>query len=185
MSLIVYLSVILLITLLGTYLVIENNRKKAESAKKAQYQAKYQKLNNTLKDQIKILSDARFIRPKDVNSLQSISNHFFVVQPKTEDNLQLLEQLVDSLVFVFASEMNKTLITHDKETLTKQLQLFIADLPKSGIGFNQDFYQQQLPAMITLLKTPDINLTEATENIVLDDDPSAGENELQIEKAAS
>lgn len=185
MSLIVYLSVILLITLLGTYLVIENNRKKAESAKKAQYQAKYQKLNNALKEQVKLLSDARFIKPKDATSLQSISNHFFVVQTKTEENLQLLEQLVDSLVFVFASEMNKTLITLDKETLTKQLQHFIADLPKSGIGFNQEFYQQQLPAMITLLKTPDVNLGDNTELGDNNEQPPELVTDHQIEKAAS
>jgi hypothetical protein len=185
MSLIVYLSVTLLITLLGTYLVIENNRKKAESAKKAQYQAKYQKLNNALKEQVKLLSDARFIKPKDATSLQSISNHFFVVQPKTEENLQLLEQLVDSLVFVFASEMNKTLITLDKETLTKQLQHFIADLPKSGIGFNQEFYQQQLPAMITLLKTPDVNLGDNTEQGDNNEQSPELVTDHQIEKAAS
>lgn len=171
MNIVVLLSIVLLITLLGTYLVVENNKKKAQQLQKRIYNDRVSSAHTELRKQLLIIKDARLIRPMDVNTIAQLATNFFVVQSKTEENLEQLENLSHSLVVMLQSEVNKTFIGQDSEQLKLNLRDFVNALPKNGRDFNQEFYQTQLPSLVATIATSEfIAQTEEIEKEQTEDD---------------
>ena len=96
MTYVVFFALLLLITLLASYLKIESNRKKAIEAKKKLFNERVSHVNARLKTKLNELLDAKVIRPKYIPRIQAILSNFFVVQPHTDENLQQLEDIADS-----------------------------------------------------------------------------------------
>ncbi|KPH59641.1 hypothetical protein HJP15_17145 [Pseudoalteromonas sp. NEC-BIFX-2020_002] len=172
MTYVVFFAILLLITLLGSYLVIENNRRKAVEAKKKLFNARVTEVTNNLKAKLNEFSDAKILRPKYIARTQVIASNFFVVQPHTDENLLYLEGIIESLISTISSELAKTYVTGERDALAEKLDYFVADLPQTGIAYNHGFYREILPSLIKILQSPELqnndnedysNATEQTE----------------------
>ncbi|WP_404339527.1 hypothetical protein [Pseudoalteromonas mariniglutinosa] len=152
MSSIVFFALLLLITLLGCYLVIENNRRKAIEAKKKCFNNRVKEVNYHFKNEMIRLSEEKIIRPKHVDRLVMICNNFFVVQAQNEENLAKLEHIIDLLTNTINTELNSAQLTNDQSSLSDRMQYFISELPHHGIAYNKIFYTEILPSLITSIK---------------------------------
>lgn len=174
MTYVVLLSVILLIALFSTYTVIEKNRKKAEALKKHLFNERVKIVTDNYKKQLSYFSEAKLLRPKHVPAMQAIASNFFVVQAHNDSNLILMEACLDNLSSVLASEMAKAHVTGNKDELAERVLHFATELP-SGRGFNKIFYEEQLPALVFTLKSPDI--LPSPEEDLQDPEPSEVHND--------
>lgn len=154
---VVLLSVALLITLLATYLVIDNNRKKAEQLQKKIFNERISESSEQLKAHLLLLKDARLIRPMDINTIAQIASNFFVVQAKSDETISFLEQTIESFINCSQKELNKAYMTQDKEPIIEAYSLFMKQLPTSGRDFNHEFYQY-FPSLTAVLVSPEIAL---------------------------
>ncbi|CAM3958507.1 hypothetical protein PSBY109024_01705 [Pseudoalteromonas byunsanensis] len=162
-SYIVFFTLLLLITLLGVYVVIENNRKKAREAEKKIFNNRLKEITTSFKHKTAEYVDAKILRPKYAPKINAIVSNFFVVQAHTEDNLSQLEVVSELFTRTVGTELGKCRITGNTDLLAEQLQYFVAELPSNGIAYNKDFYYEILPALITLIKTPDVPMGMETE----------------------
>ena len=153
MTYVVFFALLLLITLLATYLKVESNRKKAIEARKKLFNERVSHVNTRLKTKLNELLDAKIIRPKYIPRIQAIVNNFFVVQPHTDENLQQLEDIADLLINTLSNELIKTNQTNIIQPLIDNIQYFVSELPQQGILYNKNFYINTLPPLIALLKT--------------------------------
>ncbi|WP_033017592.1 hypothetical protein, partial [Pseudoalteromonas sp. BSi20652] len=119
--------------------------------------------NNRVKLKLNELLDAKIIRPKYNPRIQAVVSNFFVVQPHTDENLQRLEDAVDSLVNTLSSELIKTNQTDLIQPLIDNIEYFVSELPQQGILYNKSFYTNTLPPLIALLKTE--NSSQPTDTI--------------------
>ncbi|HAG41684.1 MAG TPA: hypothetical protein DCL33_17605, partial [Pseudoalteromonas sp.] len=71
MTYVVIFALLLLITLLGAYIRVENNRKKALETKKKQFNERVAQVNTRLKTKLNNLLEAKIIRPKYVAQIQA------------------------------------------------------------------------------------------------------------------
>ncbi len=153
MTYVVFFALLLLITLLASYLKVESNRKKAIEARKKLFNERVSHVNTRLKTKLNDLLDAKIIRPKYVPRIQAIVNNFFVVQSHTDENLQQLEDIADLLINTLSNELIKTNQTNIIQPLIDNIQYFVSELPQQGILYNKSFYINTLPPLIALLKT--------------------------------
>ncbi|MFC3034574.1 hypothetical protein ACFOEE_18900 [Pseudoalteromonas fenneropenaei] len=155
MNVIVLVTVFLLITILGVYLVVENNRRKAIEAEKRAYNERVRELHRHFKARLAEFAEARIVRPKYLPKLQAIISNFFVVQPHNEENLLHLEKVTDLFLATVTNELKKCQVTGRFDELAEQMQYFVAELPNTGIAFNRAFYHEILPALIVVIRTSD------------------------------
>ncbi|ESP90291.1 MULTISPECIES: hypothetical protein [Pseudoalteromonas] len=155
MSYIVFVSIVLLITILGVYMVIENNRQKARDAEKKIFNERVKDISSLYKRKIAEYVDCKLIRPKHAPKFNAIVSNFFVVQSHNEENLARLEKVSEHLLSQIGSELNKCRSNDNVELLSEQLFLFAAELPSAGIAYNKNFYVEILPALISRIQTPD------------------------------
>ena len=135
MTYVVFFALLLLITLLYSYLKIESNRKKAIEARKKLFNERVSHVNSRLKAKLNDLLD---------------------VQSHTDENLQQLEDTADLLINTLSNELIKTNQTNIIQPLIDNIQYFVSELPQQGILYNKSFYLNTLPPLIGLLKTEDI-----------------------------
>jgi hypothetical protein len=165
MTYVVFFALLLLITLLATYLKVESNRKKAIEARKKLFNERVSHVNTRLKTKLNELLDAKIIRPKYIPRIQAIVNNFFVVQPHTDENLQQLEDIADLLINTLSNELIKTNQTNIIQPLIDNIQYFVSELPQQGILYNKSFYINVLPPLISLIKTEDtVQLTDIVDD---------------------
>ncbi|SFC93986.1 hypothetical protein [Pseudoalteromonas denitrificans] len=175
MTYVVFFTIILLITLLGVFLTIESNKKKAILLKKQNFTERQNHAISHFKTQISQFIEAKILRPKHGQNLQAIAGNFFVVQAHNEDNLLILESTLENLINTLNSELAKANISNDKETIANKILDFIQELPTSARDYHNEFYTQIMPALIVTLKTPDLVIEdEAAEDPLL-----TPENELE------
>ncbi|MCF6442547.1 hypothetical protein L1077_24260 [Pseudoalteromonas luteoviolacea] len=155
MTYIVFVSIVLLITILGVYMVIENNRQKARDAEKKIFNERVKDITSLYKRKIAEYVDCKLIRPKHAPKFNAIVGNFFVVQAHNEENLARLERVSEHLLSQVGSELNKCRSNDTVDLLTEQLFLFAAELPSAGIAYNKNFYTEILPALISRIQTPD------------------------------
>jgi hypothetical protein len=176
MSYIVFATLILLITLLGVYVVIENNRKKAREAEKKMFNDRLKRINSQFKFKTAEFVEAKALRPKYSPKVNAIVGNFFVVQAHTEENLDKLERIAEQFIHCVTNELNKCRGNGNLDLLADQLQYFVAELPTSGISYNKEFYQEILPALIIMIKTPDQEPNHSS-----DDESSQSDEALKSE----
>ncbi|MBH0090536.1 MULTISPECIES: hypothetical protein [unclassified Pseudoalteromonas] len=165
MTYVVFFALLLLITLLATYLKVESNRKKAIEARKKLFNERVSHVNTRLKTKLNELLDAKIIRPKYIPRIQAIVNNFFVVQPHTDENLQQLEDIADLLINTLSNELIKTNQTNIIQPLIDNIQYFVSELPQQGILYNKSFYINVLPPLIALIITEDtVQLTDIVDD---------------------
>ncbi|MFK3865673.1 hypothetical protein [Pseudoalteromonas rhizosphaerae] len=157
MTYVVFFALLLLITLLGSYLMIENNRRKALEAQKKLFNNRVKEVTQQLKIKLNEYCDAKIIRPKYIPRIQVIASNFFVVQPHTDENLLYLERINESLISTISSELAKTYVTGERDALAERLDFFVAELPIAGVAYNKTFYHELLPSMIKVLRTDDLS----------------------------
>jgi hypothetical protein len=178
-SYIVFFTLILLITLLGVYVVIENNRKKAREAEKKIFNDRLKEITTHFKIRTQEYVDAKILRPKYAPKINAIVSNFFVVQAHTEQNLNQLEQVSAQFTRTVGAELGKCHDVGRLDLLAEQLQYFVAELPTAGIAYNKDFYYEILPALITLIKTPDLPAELQQEDSDADSEESSEEDVQQ------
>ncbi len=161
MTYVVLITIILLITLLATYLVIENNRKKAEQLKKQQLIDRQKHTVDFYKKQLALYVDAKILRPKHSHNMLVIAGNFFVVQAKSEDNLELFESCIESLMTTINNEIAKSHITGNTEILANNMLSFIESLPTSARDYNKEFYSQMLHTLVLTITTPELKVESA------------------------
>ncbi|HCV01158.1 hypothetical protein AAEU31_10825 [Pseudoalteromonas sp. SSMSWG5] len=152
MSYIVFLALLLLITLLGCYWMVESNRRKAIEAEKKRFNQRVKEINNDFKSKLIDFSEGKLIRPKNVSRLSQITSNFFVVQAHNEENLAHLEYISDLLINTIIMEASKAQTPEELDQLADRLQYFMAELPYNGIEYNKSFYQESLPSLIEVIK---------------------------------
>lgn len=163
MTYIVFFTIILLIALLGFFLSIESSKKKAELLKKQIFTDRQNQAIAHFKEQLTQYVEAKILRPKHSQNLNAIASNFFVVQSHNEDNLTILETTIESLTACLNSELAKTNISGNKESITNNILSFINELPRSARDYNNVFYTQILPALIVSLQTPDLEFDETVD----------------------
>lgn len=173
MTYVVVLALLLLITLLGSYLLIENNRKKTLKENKRLFNERVASSQKRLKTKLNELHEAKAINIKHLQRIQAIANNYFVVQAHTEENLTNLEALCDQLIHILTEELSKTYRSNDSQAFNDSTKQFVDELPAQGILFNKSFYQQTLPTLLLKLKTEEIN--QAVDNNSINDDFSVTE----------
>jgi hypothetical protein len=173
MTYIVFVTILLLITLLGSYLVVENNRKKAIEAKKKLFNDRVAQTHTRLKIKLNELLEAKVIRPKYIQRFQAIVGNFFVVQAHTEENLQKLEAISSLLINTLSAELIKVYQNDDRQAFADRIQYFVAELPQQGILYNKSFYHDILPALITTLHTEensqDTDINSDNDSLIVED----------------
>ncbi|MCF2847187.1 hypothetical protein NH514_02015 [Pseudoalteromonas sp. ACER1] len=152
MSYIVFLALLLLITLLGCYWVVESNRRKAIEAEKKRFNQRVKEINNDFKNKLIDFSEGKIIRPKNISRLNMITSNYFVVQAHNEENLTYLEFISDLLINTIIMEASKAQSPEEIDQLADRLQYFMAELPNNGIEYNKAFYQEALPSLIEVIK---------------------------------
>lgn len=156
MTSLVVATLVLLIVLLGVYVIIENNRKKAREAEKRAFNERVKEINAHFKEKLVELVDAKIVRPKYMPKLLAITGNFFVVQHHTEENLAHLERVTDMFFNAVGKELQKcTANNANIDLLETQMQYFVAELPSQGIGYNKTFYREIYPALLLLLQIPE------------------------------
>ncbi|EWS97476.1 hypothetical protein BG00_13535 [Pseudoalteromonas sp. SCSIO_11900] len=184
MNYVVFLALLLLITLLGSYLLIESNRKKTIEAKKKLFNERVASTQSRLKIKLNELLDAKVISAKHLPRIQAVVSNFFVVQPHTDENLNKLESLCDLLINILNEELIKTYKNNNSQAFSDTTQYFIAELPAQGILYNKNFYQEVLPTLILKLKTEEIaqpiDNIELSDEIPLIDDEKVTLNESRL-----
>ena len=138
MGYIVFLALLLLITLLGCYWIIESNRQKAIEAEKKRFNQR--------------VKEAKLIRPKNIGSLHQITSNYFVVQAHNEENLNQLEYISDLFINTVIAEASRLQSEAEHDQLADRLQYFMAQLPRNGIEFNKTFYQETFPSLVETIK---------------------------------
>jgi len=156
MNYIIIATIVLLITLLGVYLVIENNRQKAKNAEKQIFNQRHNEVTLHFKTKTSEFVAAGALPSKYSGTVNAIVNNFFVVQAHSEDNLNQLERIVELFILTVGEEVHKHREKDTMDSLKDTLTAFAKELPTNGVAYNRDFYFESLPAMITLLKTADI-----------------------------
>ena len=181
MVLIVVLALILLIALLSVYIIIERNREKARELERRLFNTRIKEIQQRFASTLNEYVEARVLRPKNTTQLNAICGNFFVVQGKSQENLDYLQYVSNRLLQTFQSELTKADARHDLEGLHDRMQLFVAELPRRGIEFNHAFYHEILPSMITQLVSRDLTAQELQEleqaTVTPDDDLSHPELE--------
>ena len=157
MVFVVILTLILLITLLGVYMVIERNREKAREAQRRMFNARVKQVQQRFQSHLHEYEEARILRPKHVPQLNAICSNFFVVQGHNEDNLTYLEYISERVLQTLDSELAKSYVRNDIDTLAERIQYFISELPTRGIEFNAAFYHDILPTLLTQLTSSDLS----------------------------
>ncbi|TGE81193.1 hypothetical protein C7Y70_12315 [Pseudoalteromonas sp. KS88] len=179
MTYVVFFAILLLITLLGTYLVIENNRRNAREAEKKLFNNRVAEVTSNLKGKLNYFSEAHILRPKYIPRLQVIASNFFVVQPHSDENLLYLERIVESFISTVNSELTKSFVTGERDKLAEQLSLFVAELPYAGIEYNRDFYYEILPSLIKTLESPDIASDQGVPEVEVDEEQESDDSNTQ------
>ena len=156
MTYVVFFALLLLITLLATYLKIESNRRKAIEAQKKQFNERVSQVGARLKSKLNELVEAKILRPKYAPRIQAIVSNFFVVQKHTDENLQTLEDVSDLLINTLSNELTKANQMGNGQSLEENIQYFVSELPQQGISYNKTFYSEALPNLIELIKTNDL-----------------------------
>lgn len=184
MTYLIIATIVLLITLLGVYLVIENNRKKAKNAEKQIFNQRHNEVTLHFKTKTSEFVAAGAIPSKHSGTINTIVNNFFVVQAHTEDNLNQLERIVELFILTVGEEVHKHREKDTMDTLKDTMTAFAKELPSNGVAYNKDFYYESLPAMITLLKTADIADVESEDKDDTDTDPDQN-NQTEVNKLAT
>lgn len=178
MTTLVLVTLILLIVLLGVYVTIENNRKKAREAEKRAFNERVKEINAHFKEKLVELVDAKIVRPKYMPKLQAITSNFFVVQHHTEENLTHLERVSEQFLAAVGKELQKCMANNlDVDLLATQMQYFVAELPSQGIGYNKTFYNEIYPALLLLLQIPESTATQSEQMEGTDDQALAEDNQ--------
>ena len=187
MSYIVFLALLLLITLLGCYWMVESNRRKAIEAEKKRFNQRVKEINNDFKDKLIDFSESKIIRPKNISRLSMITSNYFVVQAHNEENLTYLEYISDLLLNTIIMEASKAQSPEQIDQLADRLQYFIAELPYNGIEYNKAFYQESLPSLIEVIKyqpPADLQDDQPPAQSTQASDDSTAENQLsELSKA--
>lgn len=173
MNYLVFAAIVLLITFLGVYLVIENNRKKAQNAEKKQFNERIAEVTLQFKSKTAEFVAAGAIHGKSSGKINAIVVNYFVVQAHNQENLDHLEKLTEQYILTVGAELNKCRELNTLETLSDVMAQFADELPTNGVAYNKDFYRETLPSLITLIKTPD----EAELDAVSDADGSINSDE--------
>ncbi len=192
MNYIIIATIVLLITLLGVYLVIENNRRRAKNAEKQVFNQRHNEVILHFKTKTSEFVAAGAIASKYSGTINTIVNNFFVVQAHTEDNLNQLERIVELFILTVGEEVHKHREEDTMDTLKDTMAAFAKELPTNGVAYNKDFYYESLPAMIILLKTADVNDVEDQDSDDTDtnsdidaDEGSDQNNQNELNKLAS
>ncbi|RZM73177.1 hypothetical protein [Pseudoalteromonas rubra] len=190
MSYVVFVSITLLITILGVYVVIENNRKKAREAEKRVFNERLKEISSHFKSKISEFVSYKLIRPKHAPQFNAIVGNFFVVQAHNDENLEALERVTDHLLATIGNELNKCRENGNMELLADQLFMFVSELPSAGIAYNKAFYSEILPALISRIQTPDTPAQTDTQETVQSEEDAAAQTEnndpsMQQQKAAA
>ncbi|KAF7786583.1 hypothetical protein PRUB_a1195 [Pseudoalteromonas rubra] len=190
MSYVVFVSITLLITILGVYVVIENNRKKAREAEKRVFNERLKEISSHFKSKISEFVNYKLIRPKHAPQFNAIVGNFFVVQAHNDDNLEALERVTDQLLATIGKELNKCRENGNMDLLADQLFMFVSELPSAGLAYNKAFYSEILPALISRIQTPDTPAQADTQEAVQNEEESVTSSEsddssAQQQKAAA
>jgi hypothetical protein len=162
MTYIIIATIVLLITLLGVYLVIESNRKKAKNAEKLVFNQRHNEVTLHFKSKTSEFVAAGAIPAKYSGTINTIVNNFFVVQAHSEDNLNQLERIVELFILTVGEEVHKHRESDSMDKLKDKMTAFAKELPTNGVAYNKSFYYESLPSMITLIKTADMDDVEET-----------------------
>ncbi|MBQ4833234.1 hypothetical protein J8L70_08275 [Pseudoalteromonas sp. MMG010] len=152
MGYIVFFSLLLLITLLRSYLAIEKNRRIADKIKKQQYNERIDQVKSRLKRKLIILQSNISIKANHLASFNSIVGNFYVVQPHTDEKLEQLEDIVELLISTLNHSIRVLEHTENKQILCDKVEQFVEQLPNQGRLFNHCFYTTVLPTLIKSLE---------------------------------
>lgn len=151
MTWVVILSILLLITTLAVYKVIDKERQQRLALEKQYNNERITNVSQSLKLNLQEYIALELLTPKQLAALLAITNNFFVVQPRNEQNITYLEFISAELMASFATAQQHAALNNQEAQLEEKINDFINELPTKGVDYNYGFYHDYLPVLLLAL----------------------------------
>ena len=146
---IAYFFILVFMVLVVAYFMVEAQRKKDRELKKQQIITRVTVMKDNYKQAVLSLVQQRLLNKRGQESVYRIANNFFVFQAVTIENIERCETLLESVI----AAMPEVYEQGDNVDYAQGIiSLFVRGLPTTSAGHSINFYQQQLPSLITQLK---------------------------------
>jgi hypothetical protein len=148
LEVIAYVVPLVLVALIGAYVYVEAQKRKAIEEKKKAVILYVATIKDKFKANIKQYVEQDILTIKQYQSLYRIANNFFIFQPITGKSIEFCEH---SLNNVISAIPNSTPDSVHFELVQQQISLFVSSLPVVANGYNASFYRNELPLLIKRL----------------------------------
>jgi hypothetical protein len=155
LEVIAYFVPLVLIALVGAYVYIETQKRKAIEVKKKAVIVYVATIKDKFKTKIIQLVEQEILTIKQHQSIYRIANNFFIFQPVTSKSIEFCEHTLNNVISAIP---NGGADTPHFVLLQEKISLFVMALPVVANGYNASFYRNELPLLIK-------GLVESKENI--------------------
>ena len=148
LEIITYGVPLILVSLVGAYLYVEAQRKKAIEESKKAVIIRVASVKDKFKAELKRFVEQEILTIKQHESLYRIANNFFVFQPITDKSIEFCEYSLNNVISAIPNNGPESL---HFDRIQEQIKLFIRALPVQPNDYNGKFYRKDLPKLIKRL----------------------------------
>lgn len=156
-----YFLLLVVVCLVGAYLYIEAQRKKAIAEQKRAISLRVTKLKSTYKQTLLGFVEEQIITIPQHDVLYRIANNFFIFQPINDQSINNCEFTLNNITGALYNI--KPSMPHYPE-IQEQVTAFVAQLPLQARDFNPNFYKVTLPKLVNKF----VELKEEINNVDTD-----------------
>lgn len=160
---IVYMVSLVLAALIGAYVYVETQKRKAIQQKNNAITLSIARIKDKFKEDIKHLVEQDILTLKQYESIYRIANNFFVFQAVTSKSIEFCEHLLNNVISAIPNSGPDSI---HYQLAQEQISLFVRALPATANRYNSSFYRKDLPRLIK-------NLIDSKESIFKVDDDSS------------
>lgn len=170
-----YVVPTVLITLIGAYIYIEGQKRKAIEQQKKAITLRITNIKVNFKADLKAFVEQQILTVKQHDSFFRIANNFFIFQPVTTKSIAFYEY---SLKNVISAMPNAEPDSVHFERVQEKINIFVRALPTAANGYNSQFYREELPKLTQHL----IDAKEDIYNVEIDLNDLSTKTSLTIEE---
>ena len=140
-----YIVPTVLVTLIGAYLYVEAQKRKAIKAKKRAIINHVSALKSNFKLALDGHVEQHLLSIKQHQAIYRIANNFFIFQPVTSKSIEFCEFSLNNVISAMPSGGPESI---HFESIQEQINVFVRALPVAPNGYNSNFYRNDLPLFI-------------------------------------
>lgn len=137
-----------LFSLVGAYVYVEAQKRKAIKEKKKAIIRHVASIKNNFKEEVKRFVEQEVLTINQYKLVYAIANNFFIYQPVTIKSIAFCEHSLNNVISAIQNGGPETIYF---DRVQQQVSVFTAALPVTANGYNRLFYQQTLPKLIDSL----------------------------------